>query len=135
MMLSGSSLPIGGAGTGLHCHTQILAYHAGKFEDYGAGSEKEAAPIFYPHLSGRNGSQYCALWYWLSETHKQTAEFPVERLHYVGTDMATHYMRETVEAMPRELFDLYLAYHFSICERQDMVEAHHILDILRKNLA
>ncbi len=65
-----------------------------------------------------------------------TQDLPVERLHYVGTDMATHYMRETVDAMEDELFELYLKYHFSICERQDMVGvSHHILDVLRKNLA
>lgn len=65
-----------------------------------------------------------------------TAELPVTRLHYVGTDMATHYMRETVDAMPQELFELYLEYHFSICERADMVGvSHHMLDVLRKNLA
>lgn len=65
-----------------------------------------------------------------------TEDLPVKRLHYVGTDMATHYMRETVDAMPQELFELYLNYHFYICERSDMVGvSHHILDILRKNLA
>ncbi|MBR2890253.1 MAG: methyltransferase domain-containing protein [Oscillospiraceae bacterium] len=59
---------------------------------------------------------------------------PVLRLHYVGTDMATNYMRAAVDGMEDELFDLYLKYHFAICERQDMVGAsHHILDILRKN--
>lgn len=62
-----------------------------------------------------------------------TAHFPVKRLHYVGTDMATHYMRETVDAMNGELFDLYLRYHFSICERPDLVGAsHHILDVVQK---
>lgn len=59
--------------------------------------------------------------------------FPVTRLHYVGTDMATHYMRGVVDEMEDEFFDLYLRYHFSICERQDMVGAsHHILDVFRK---
>ena len=59
--------------------------------------------------------------------------FPVERLHYVGTDMATNYMRQTVDEMDDELFDLYLQYHFSICERPDCVgTSHHILDIFRK---
>jgi SAM-dependent methyltransferase len=58
---------------------------------------------------------------------------PVSRLHYLGTDMATNYMRETIDAMDPEFFDLYLKYHFSICERQDLVGAsHHILDVLRK---
>lgn len=59
--------------------------------------------------------------------------FAAERLHYLGTDMATNFMREYVDAMDDELFDLYLRYHFSICERQDMVGAtHHMLDVFRK---
>jgi ubiquinone/menaquinone biosynthesis C-methylase UbiE len=59
--------------------------------------------------------------------------FSVERLHYVGTDMATNYMRQTIDDMDDELFNLYLQYHFSICERSDCVgTSHHILDIFRK---
>lgn len=62
------------------------------------------------------------------------AEFPVTRLHYVGTDMATHYMRETVNAMEDDIFEMYLLYHLSICERTDMVGvSHHILDVQRKD--
>ena len=60
--------------------------------------------------------------------------FPVTRLHYVGTDMATNYMRQTVDDMDDVLFDLYLKYHFAICERCDLVGAsHHILDVFRKD--
>lgn len=59
--------------------------------------------------------------------------FPVERLHYVGTDLATNYMRQTVDEMEDRLFEMYLNYHFSICERSDLVGAsHHILDVFRK---
>ena len=61
------------------------------------------------------------------------ADFPVMRLHYIGTDMATNYMRATVDAMDDELYGLYLQYHFTICERPDCVGAsHHMLDIFRK---
>lgn len=61
------------------------------------------------------------------------AHLPVRRLHYVGTDMATNYMRDAVDSMEEELFELYLQYHFTICERSDMVgTSHHILDVLRK---
>lgn len=64
------------------------------------------------------------------------ADFNVTRLHYVGTDMATNYMRSTVDAMDDELFDLYLQYHFAICERADCVGvSHHILDIYQKENA
>lgn len=61
------------------------------------------------------------------------AGFPVQRLHYVGTDMATNYMRSAIDEMDEELFQMYLNYHFVICERGDLVGAsHHILDIFRK---
>lgn len=61
------------------------------------------------------------------------AAFPVRRLHYVGTDMATNYMRAVIDEMEEELFQMYLRYHFVICERADLVGAsHHILDIFRK---
>ena len=59
--------------------------------------------------------------------------FKVERLHFVGTDMATKYMQKEIDAMEEEFFRLYLDYHFSICERQDMVGvSHHFLDVFRK---
>ena len=59
--------------------------------------------------------------------------FPTQRLHYVGTDMATNYMRSVIDEMEDDFFELYLKYHFTICERSDMVgTSHHILDIQRK---
>lgn len=59
--------------------------------------------------------------------------FPTERLHFVGTDMATNYMRPVVDEMDDVFFELYLKYHFTICERSDMVGvSHHFLDIFRK---
>jgi ubiquinone/menaquinone biosynthesis C-methylase UbiE len=61
------------------------------------------------------------------------AEFHVTRLHYIGTDMATNYMRPVIDEMDDEMFGLYLQYHFAICERADCVgTSHHILDIFRK---
>lgn len=60
-------------------------------------------------------------------------DLPVTRLHFIGTDMATNYMRPTVDAMEDETFGEYLRYHFAICERADMVGAsHHTLDVFRK---
>ena len=63
-------------------------------------------------------------------------QFATERLHFVGTDMATNYMRSVIDDMEDELYDMYLRYHFSICERPDLVGAsHHFLDIFRKRKA
>ena len=51
----------------------------------------------------------------------------------MGTDMLVHYIRSAFEAMDEEMFDLYMKYHLTICERTDMVGlTNHILDILRK---
>lgn len=60
------------------------------------------------------------------------SNFKTRRLHFVGTDMATNYMRDTVDAMEDDLFALYLKYHFTICERNDMVgTSHHFLDVFQ----
>ena len=58
---------------------------------------------------------------------------PVKRIKLVATDGATNYMREFIDAMDDETFDKWMDYHFTICERQDLIGAsHHTLDILRK---
>ena len=59
--------------------------------------------------------------------------FPVEQLHFVATDGYTNHIRETVDAMDDETFDLFLRYHLATCERIDLVGySHHTLDIFRK---
>lgn len=69
-----------------------------------------------------------------SEIDELMAHFNVCRLHYIGTDMATNFIKDTVDAMDDETFETYLRYHFSICERPEMVGAtHHMLDIFRKD--
>ena len=61
------------------------------------------------------------------------AGLSTERLHYVASDLYTNHMRETVDAMADETFELYLHYHFTICERADMVGlSNHTLDIHRR---
>lgn len=61
------------------------------------------------------------------------AGFPAKRLHFVGTDMATQYMREAVDEMDEEEYALYLKYVLATCERSDLVGAsHHFLDVFEK---
>lgn len=59
--------------------------------------------------------------------------FPVTRLHYVATDGCALFMREAIEAMNDETFQLYLNYHFATCERNDLLGiTSHAVDIFRK---
>jgi len=59
--------------------------------------------------------------------------FPTTRLHYVATDGYAVHMKEALEEMDDEMFALYLKYHFTTCERGDMVGlTNHSLDIFEK---
>ncbi len=61
------------------------------------------------------------------------AEVPVRRIKLVATDGATNYKREYIDVMDDETFARWMDYHFTICERQDLIGAsHHTLDILQK---
>ncbi|CUO02680.1 class I SAM-dependent methyltransferase [Hungatella hathewayi] len=59
--------------------------------------------------------------------------FPTTRLHYVATDGCALFMREAINAMDDETFDLYLQYHFATCERKDLLGiTSHAVDVFRK---
>ncbi len=60
--------------------------------------------------------------------------YDATRLHFVGTDLLSRHIRNTIDEMDEEMFETYLRYHFSICERSDLIGiTHHSLDIFRKN--
>jgi ubiquinone/menaquinone biosynthesis C-methylase UbiE len=59
--------------------------------------------------------------------------FPVTRLHYVATDGCSLFMREAIDKMDDETFQLYLKYHFSTCEREDLLGvSSHAIDVFKK---
>ena len=61
------------------------------------------------------------------------SRFGVEPLHLIAADGYANHMRAAMEAMDDDTFDIYLRYHFTVCERPDMIGlSHHTLDIFRK---
>ncbi|MDE5780787.1 MAG: class I SAM-dependent methyltransferase [Lachnospiraceae bacterium] len=61
------------------------------------------------------------------------SEFPTTRLHYVATDGCSLLMREAIDKMDNDTFDLYLKYHFATCEREDLAGVtSHAIDIFKK---
>ncbi len=59
--------------------------------------------------------------------------FPATRLHYVASDGCALLLREVIDKMDNDTFELFLKYHFAVCERADMVGiTSHSLDIFRK---
>ena len=62
------------------------------------------------------------------------SRFPVTQLHFLATDGYSNHMRQTLDEMDEETFQLFLRYHFATCERTDLVGySNHTLDIFRKD--
>ena len=70
----------------------------------------------------------------LEEIDELNAYFQnIKRIKIIAADGATNYMRECVDAMDDATFQVWMKYHFSICERMDLIGAtNHSLDILKK---
>ncbi len=59
--------------------------------------------------------------------------FQTKRLHYVASDGCALLLREALDKMDNHTFDLYLKYHFSTCERSDLLGiTSHSLDVFKK---
>lgn len=84
-------------------------------------------------FTAKSGPEDLFQLYRKSDIDRLMLNFNSERLHYVATDSATNFMRETVDAMDDEVFEIYLKYHFKMCEREDLIGAtHHSLDVVKK---
>jgi ubiquinone/menaquinone biosynthesis C-methylase UbiE len=61
------------------------------------------------------------------------SNFKLKRLHYVAADLFAKYIEPTLNEMDDSTFNLFMDYHYTICERPDMVGiTNHVLDILKK---
>lgn len=57
----------------------------------------------------------------------------LERIQIVAADGPANYMRQSLNAMDDETYELFIQYHLSTCERPELLGASaHTLDILRK---
>lgn len=71
------------------------------------------------------------MYHLFSKEHKKMAL--AEALRITKPGGATRYLGDMIERMEERLYQKYLEYHFSICEREDLIGAsNHALDILRK---
>lgn len=64
---------------------------------------------------------------------KLNKDLNLERIKIIAADGPADYMRPILNKMDDETFELFMQYHLSTCERQDLIGASsHTLDILRK---
>ncbi len=69
----------------------------------------------------------------LEQINKFNQDLNLERIQIIAADGPADYMRPILNKMDDETFELFMQYHLSTCERQDLIGASsHTLDILRK---
>lgn len=69
----------------------------------------------------------------IEDIDKLTFDAGLERVEIVSQDGATDYMRDVINSMSKEVFDLYIKYQISVSGRQELLGASsHVLDILKK---
>lgn len=61
------------------------------------------------------------------------SNFNVTQIHFVSADGLTELLWDTVDKMDGSIYEMYLKYHLSVCERKDLIGySFHTLDIFRK---
>ena len=69
----------------------------------------------------------------IDDINKINEETGVKRVKLISADGPANYMRPILNSMDEETYKLFIEYHLSTCERQDLVGAGaHTLDILKK---
>lgn len=69
----------------------------------------------------------------IEDINKINSAASLERIQIIAADGPANYMRPVLNAMDEETFKLFIDYHFTTCERPDLLGASaHTLDILRK---
>lgn len=69
----------------------------------------------------------------IEDINKLNEEVGLQRIKLIAADGPANYMRSVINDMDEDTFQLFLKYHFSTCERPDLLGASgHTVDILRK---
>ena len=69
----------------------------------------------------------------LEDIDELNREVGLRRVKIIASDLFTHYIQDRVDSFPNEVYQAYVKYHLSVCERPDLIGAtNHSLDILTK---
>ena len=69
----------------------------------------------------------------LEDINALNREAGLKRVKIIASDLFTHYMQDRIDSFSNAVYQNYVRYHLSICERADLIGAtNHSLDILTK---
>ena len=93
------------------------------------GEDKQVNSNFKPN----NSEKLIFNMRYFDEVKSLMNKFDVKKLCYVATDGIGRVMRKDIDDMTEEEYKLYVNYHLSICEREDLIGySGHILSIVEK---
>ena len=122
----------GGIVFAAYCNNDMTVYHFGFLKGGFTLGEHNELIDFETFKLNSTPREIFAL-YRKEDIDELMKSFEVKRLHYVGTDMLTRFIGAVVDSMSDEIFEMYMKYHFCVCERADMIGAtSHMLDIFRR---
>lgn len=97
------------------------------YENYGVG--KQVTEEFRPN----NSEDLIFNMRYLSEVKELINKFDVKTLRFIATDGIGRLMKNDINNMTKEEYQLFIKYHLSICEREDLIGySGHILSIVEK---
>ena len=97
------------------------------YENY--GEEKQVSLDFKPN----NSEDLILNMRYYEEVKELMNQFKVKKLGYIATDGIGRVMKEEINQMTEEEYEMYIKYHLSICEREDLIGySGHILSIVEK---
>lgn len=71
--------------------------------------------------------------FYIHEFKNLMKKFKIDYLHNVATDGMAHHMKEEIDELSDEEFEVWMRYHLSTCEREDLQGySNHMLYICRK---
>lgn len=97
------------------------------YENY--GEEKQVTEEFKPN----NSEDLIFNMRYFSEVKELINRFDVKKLKFIATDGIGRIMKNDINNMNEEEYNMFIKYHFSICEREDLIGySGHILSIVEK---
>ena len=97
------------------------------YENY--GENKQVSENFKPN----NAEELIFNMRYFEDVIKLIKSFNIKTINYVATDGIGRVIKDEINQMSEEEYNLYIKYHLSICEREDLIGySGHILAILEK---
>ncbi len=97
------------------------------YENY--GENKQISENFKPN----NAEELIFNMRYFEDIKKLIESFNLKTINYVATDGIGRVIKDEINQMSEEEYNLYIKYHLSICEREDLIGySGHILAILEK---